>query len=617
MAVLASFAITVGSWDAGENTRWGYHPTRNPAVGGIDPNPPTFEIGGVDVTITRWFLRSETGELITGAGDAFQYDELEGKWAELSGAATVAKLAQLRFQSGHLTAVWDGSGTVFSEKWLAVGVDGETVVGQFSTLTASDTADAIASLQGSATLPVDGTETTVEIRDTENGDPIWSTTLTWGTSGSRRGFAAGAVSYGGLDVPWVAADEDWGRYYVQLPQSSGQNGPAENVPNLADDSVLANGSTLVVALHDTDPQPAPTQVEVPDLSGLSRDDAEQAVEDAGLVAAVTTENQTSGTNGEVISQDPAAGEMVDSGSTVNIVVRNLQVAVPRVIDDTEADARTAIEDADLVFAVSATTRSTTDQSIDGTVAVQDPADGTQVDVGSTVTVTLFEYTAPQVAVPTLVGLTETAAETALTTAGLVKGTVTTMTVTDAAQNGLVQSSTPTVGTMVDSGSSVALVIGNYVAPTPTPTTGGLVHVTTLEVVDTGGWIGWDASSTTYDGSSIGDASFTFDGTDIVLTRVDWNQTNEQIRIWAETAAQMTALVGEAWFILAWPVQDRDVTFQLAATGVGTRGHKENAYPNGTVVEGIDATSTAPATVDLYVYSGDNPRGRIDGPYWVV
>ena len=145
----------------------------------------------------------------------------------------------------------------------------------------------------------------------------------------------------------------------------------------------------------------------------------------------------------------------------------------------------------------------------------------------------------------------------------------------------------------------------------------LVHDTELEVVDAGGFIGWDATDANYSGSSIDDASFTYNGVDIVLTRVDWGQTNRQARIWCETAAQASELDDDAWFVLAWPVQDRDVVFQATQVAIQTRLRKTSVVPSGTVVEGIDSTAASPAKVRLLVYDGDNPRAVRAGPFWLL
>lgn len=69
-------------------------------------------------------------------------------------------------------------------------------------------------------------------------------------------------------------------------------------------------------------------------------------------------------------------------------------------------------------------------------------------------------TVANVAVPNVVGLTEAAATTALTTAGLVKGTVTTAdnaAGATALNDGKIKSQTPAAATVVNTGASVALV----------------------------------------------------------------------------------------------------------------------------------------------------------------
>lgn len=62
-------------------------------------------------------------------------------------------------------------------------------------------------------------------------------------------------------------------------------------------------------------------VTVPDVTGLSQEDAETALTDEGLVLGDVTEaNSNVVASGLVISQDPAADEVVSPGSAVAIVV---------------------------------------------------------------------------------------------------------------------------------------------------------------------------------------------------------------------------------------------------------------------------------------------------------
>jgi hypothetical protein len=74
-------------------------------------------------------------------------------------------------------------------------------------------------------------------------------------------------------------------------------------------------------------------------------------------------------------------------------------------------------------------------------------------------------TTDQAAIPNVVGLSESAANTALVAAGFVKGAVTTTATGATAENdGLVKTQTPAAATVANLGASVALVKYAYVAP---------------------------------------------------------------------------------------------------------------------------------------------------------
>lgn len=63
------------------------------------------------------------------------------------------------------------------------------------------------------------------------------------------------------------------------------------------------------------------QKSVPDLSGLTVDDAKEALSLAGLSLG-DIYYETSGENGKMISQEPAAGSNLGAGASVNIVIGN-------------------------------------------------------------------------------------------------------------------------------------------------------------------------------------------------------------------------------------------------------------------------------------------------------
>jgi beta-lactam-binding protein with PASTA domain len=95
--------------------------------------------------------------------------------------------------------------------------------------------------------------------------------------------------------------------------------------------------------------------------------------------------------------------------------------------------------------------------------------GTLVTLGSAVN--LVVSTGPaQVAVPNVVGQTQAAAATAITGAGLVVGTVTTVrTSIGAAASGRVISESPVAGKLVTLGSAVNLVVSTGPAQLPPAT----------------------------------------------------------------------------------------------------------------------------------------------------
>jgi serine/threonine-protein kinase len=128
----------------------------------------------------------------------------------------------------------------------------------------------------------------------------------------------------------------------------------------------------------------PEQVTVPDVTGLSRGSAEDSLQSEGLRVVVEEESSADVPEGEVISQDPAAGTEVDKGTRVTIVVSTgpEQVDVPDVVGLPLAEARRALRDAGLK--VEERTTTVTDESQDGVVLDQSPDSGGEVDEGSTV-----------------------------------------------------------------------------------------------------------------------------------------------------------------------------------------------------------------------------------------
>ena len=69
---------------------------------------------------------------------------------------------------------------------------------------------------------------------------------------------------------------------------------------------------------------AQQSVKVPDLSGMSAMAANQMLINSGLNIRIDgTQNYLSGTGAAVVSQSPAAGEIVSPGTVVNVTIRYL------------------------------------------------------------------------------------------------------------------------------------------------------------------------------------------------------------------------------------------------------------------------------------------------------
>ncbi len=137
------------------------------------------------------------------------------------------------------------------------------------------------------------------------------------------------------------------------------------------------------------PEP-PAAVTVPDLGGLTVEEARDRLAASGLALGSVSEVYSSSIPaGEVISQNPAAGQSVDEGTAVSIVVSKgpeppSTVTVPSVVGKTEAAAGAEISAAGLT-PVTNPVPAPTPADV-GKVISQNPAAGADVSPGSTVVI---------------------------------------------------------------------------------------------------------------------------------------------------------------------------------------------------------------------------------------
>ncbi|MGD9159533.1 MAG: PASTA domain-containing protein, partial [Desulfobacteraceae bacterium] len=147
----------------------------------------------------------------------------------------------------------------------------------------------------------------------------------------------------------------------------------------AGESVPENSSVnLVVSL-------GPIIVIVPNLEGMSADNAEAAIISAGLtVGIITYENSDTVPEGMVISQIPANGENISEGTPVDITISlgPLMITVPNVVGLSLSSAETAIIDADLSVGIISPELGANEQY--DKVISQIPEAGTEVSEGTEV-----------------------------------------------------------------------------------------------------------------------------------------------------------------------------------------------------------------------------------------
>jgi beta-lactam-binding protein with PASTA domain len=207
-------------------------------------------------------------------------------------------------------------------------------------------------------------------------------------------------------------------------------------------------------------------VTVPDVVGMTQDDATSALTAAGYKVKVQTSYDEKVEKGLVVSQSPAGGTAADAGTTVTILVsqgKNPTVTVPNVVGMTETDAGAALSDAGLEPVPSS---SYSDTVPAGTVISQDPAAGKSVTAGSPVSYAVSQGPKPPdtATVPPVVGKTEDEATTALQQAGY-KAAVS-RAYSDSVAKDVVAAQAPQGGVVTQPGITVGLLVSDGQAPGP-------------------------------------------------------------------------------------------------------------------------------------------------------
>ena len=134
----------------------------------------------------------------------------------------------------------------------------------------------------------------------------------------------------------------------------------------------------------------PQQAHVPSVVGQSLSQASSTLHSAGFNVNPTYVDSSAPQN-QVIHQNPAPGTPVPKGSTVDLQVSNgpPAVQVPDVVADSSQLAAQTLANAG--FTVSRQYQSVSDPTQDNIVQAQSPSGGTQATKGTTVTITIGQY----------------------------------------------------------------------------------------------------------------------------------------------------------------------------------------------------------------------------------
>ncbi len=211
----------------------------------------------------------------------------------------------------------------------------------------------------------------------------------------------------------------------------------------------------------------PEEVVVPDLSGLTEDEARELLNESFLgYKKKASEKSPTLEEGLIMSQDIQAGDKVDPHTTINVIVSSgiaeVLVTLPDVVGMSEDDAKKTLFDMDILM------DSQADYSADveaGHIISMNPEAGAEVAEDSTVTVVVSKGPAP-IEAPDLSGLSNEAAKAKL--AELELEAKVTEEYSDTVDAGKVISQTTKAGTKLVAGDSVSYVVSKGKEPVEVP-----------------------------------------------------------------------------------------------------------------------------------------------------
>lgn len=216
---------------------------------------------------------------------------------------------------------------------------------------------------------------------------------------------------------------------------------------------------------------ASDMVTVPNVVGMTKDDAISALNKVGLGYKAVTQSSDTVAENSVINQGNVGGSKVEKNSQIVLTISSgretKNVTVPNVKGKIEEEAKELIENVNLVVSVDYVYSSTVEA---GKVVKYSPS-GT-VTEGTTVTIEVSRgKQVTKATVPNVIGMTESLANQSIEAAGL-KVSVKYETSSKAAY-GTVTSQTPySGGDTVESGTTITIYVSHYTSSTTSTTASG-------------------------------------------------------------------------------------------------------------------------------------------------
>ena len=216
--------------------------------------------------------------------------------------------------------------------------------------------------------------------------------------------------------------------------------------------------------------PSNTPVPVPDLGGLTVEQARTALLNLGLtIGEITYVTDPLVEADTIISSRPSFGESVLGGATIDLTVSQGKGTnpIPNLDGKTVDEARSILEGDPYGFVVEEIIEASDTVAI-GFVIRTSPVTGAEAAKGATVTIYVSNGRAP-IPVPPVVGLTERQARPLLTSQGLIVRVVYADVTPESGDDKRVIEQSPSAGDDVEVGSEVVITVGRAVAPTTTTT----------------------------------------------------------------------------------------------------------------------------------------------------